>query len=244
MLGDTRGDGTLELGRDTLPLTVRASHTWTQCYERHTGMLLIILPERRKLHILDAWHLAEDKNTNKRTHISVVCPYAQRHTRMCSHIQMILKLYRLCHMNCLLCGVMCDNQVCNLLRSYRGPLRCIRMIYGQLYLTIIAILQNMSTGIRSYIDTTGCIVTAHAFSYCDILSQKTCSLGALFLLGAVGFNILAIPISFYISFIQWNASKRKQTSVLGAVHILRQPPEGGGGGQANADDCWRRGEGE
>ena len=24
---------------------------------------------------------------------------------------------------------------------------------------------------------------------------------------------------------------------LGAVHILCQPPEGGGGGQANADDC-------
>ena len=52
-------------------------------------------------------------------------------------------------MNCLLCGVMFDNQVCNLLRSYRGPLRCIRLIYGQLYLTIIAILQNMCTGIPS-----------------------------------------------------------------------------------------------
>ena len=106
---------------------------------------------------------------------------------MCSHIQMILKLYRLCHMNCLLCGVMCDNQVCNLFRSYRGPLRCIWMIYGQLYLTIIAILQNMCTGIRSYIDTTGCIVTAHAFSYYDILLQKTCSLGVLVLLVAVGY---------------------------------------------------------
>ena len=25
--------------------------------------------------------------------------------------------------------------------------------------------------------------------------------------------------------------------LLGAVHILRQPPEGGGGGMANADHC-------
>ena len=32
--------------------------------------------------------------------------------------------------------------------------------------------------------------------------------------------------------------KDKNTCLaLGAVHILRQPPEGGGGGQANADDC-------
>ena len=121
---------------------------------RHTGMSFIILPERHT-HIKKTRHLAQGKHTD--THINALThTHTQTHEHTNTHKYTIAnththnELQRLCRMDCLLCGVMFDNQVCNLLPSYRGPLRCIRLIYGQLYLTIIAILQNMCTGIPSH----------------------------------------------------------------------------------------------
>ena len=89
-------------------------------------------------------HMHTHTHTHAHTHTHMYAP----HPCTCAHPR-AHKFKAGNVMNCLLCGVMFDNQVCNLLRSYRGPLRCIRLIYGQLYLTIIAILQNMCTGIPS-----------------------------------------------------------------------------------------------
>ena len=77
-------------------------------------------------------------------------------------------------MNCLylLRGVMCDNQVCNLLRSYRGPLACIRLIYYQLYLTIIA--GDYKTCVKEFNLT----LTFISLGILESLSQTTC-LGVL-----------------------------------------------------------------
>ena len=90
-------------------------------------------------------HMHTHTHTHAHTHTHMYAP----HPCTCAHPR-AHKFKAGNVMNCLLCGVMFDNQVCNLLRSYRGPLRCIRLIYGQLYLTIIAILQNMCTGIPSH----------------------------------------------------------------------------------------------
>lgn len=112
-------------------------------------------PRASHTHIQETRHLAQGKHTD--THINALThTHTQTHEHTNTHKYTIAnththnELQRLCRMDCLLCGVMFDNQVCNLLPSYRGPLRCIRLIYGQLYLTIIAILQNMCTGIPSH----------------------------------------------------------------------------------------------